>query len=97
MNIRLAAATAVTLLAATTFAAPATADNADQVATQICTTLSEDPQPDTVGAIGLWLMASGADAETAAAAVVYSVLEYCPKYFDIVRAYGQGAAGKKLA
>jgi len=97
VNIRLAAATAVTLIAATTFAAPATADNADQLATEICTTLSEDPQPDTVGAIGLWLMASGADAETAAKTVVYSVSEYCPQHFDIVRAYGQGAAGKKLA
>ena len=97
MNTRLAAATAVTLLAATTLAAPATADKADQVAVEICTTLSEDPQPDTVGAIGLWLMATGADAETAAAAVVYSVSEYCPQHFDIVRAYGQGAAGKKLA
>lgn len=84
------AVAAATATAATVFAAPAGADPADRVATAICTTLTDAPNVATVDSIGMWLvLEGGADAETAAAAMVYAVHEYCPQHWNLLQRYAK--------
>lgn len=87
------AAAAAAAVAAIAAAAPAHADGADQIATAICSTLDATPTFDTITGIGLALMSEGADSGQAAQIVVYSVIDYCPRHFPLVKAYGAQAQG----
>lgn len=66
----------------------ASADEGDQLATQICETLSAAPYDRTIEAVGTVLMTDGGlDAETAAKVIIVAVLEYCPDNAPVIQHY----------
>lgn len=78
-------------------AAPqARADEADRVATLICTTLSDSPKLATIDGIGLWMVDNGVAVEDAAAFFIHAVEEYCPEHYPLLQRYAalHESAGK---
>jgi hypothetical protein len=84
---------AVTVTAATLFAAPAHADIYDQAATALCEGLDANPTVQQVDRDVSILLKNGFTAKQAATFIVDAVSSYCPENMSVLRQYANASGG----